>query len=383
MKKVLYFLLPSFFLCLLVLLGYWAGAYNSARKFDQTVRWVEKGETLTGALSVTPLSPEQQDYRKAYDAPVDASTISWSVPNQPTPFVGTAPVPGQHHNAYLNSWQMRNQEELIIPKPTGIYRIFLTGGSTAFGSGAPSQDKTIGNLLASLLNKDLSPQSQIHYEVFTFANPAWSSSHERIAIENYLSELEPDLVISLSGNNDVFWGNAGRNILWFSTLSDEYFQSLINTAYVSSGRKSLAELPHTHPHSEPIPPKTVAQRLEKNIRLGAESLQLIHRNWIFFLQPTLSATQKKLTSREKAFLNSSKDYYAECYALISKNLSQVNLSNFRFVDLSTLFDQEQHSDKDIFLDQFHFGDRGNLLIANAIYKTISNLGENERVLNQK
>lgn len=369
MKKLIYILLPSLVLCALVALGYWAGLYTVAGRFDKVIRWVEQGETLAGVLAVTPLKDEQRNhYARAYtSSALDIGSISWSVPNQPTPFVGTAPSPGQHQNAHINSWQMRNSEELQMPKPAGVYRIFLTGGSTAYGSGAPSQEQTIGSLLNDLLNKNLSKPG-LRYEVFTFANPAWASTQERIAIENYLSELQPDLVISLSGNNDVFWGDAGRNVLWFSAFSDDYFKTLANTGLKTAGRKELQDLPQARPLPQPVPAQTVAYRLEKNVRLGAHALQDV--NWVFFLQPTLSVTKKSLSSREKDFLSNSKEYYLQCYQAISERLSTIRLKNFEFVDISGVFDRYQSED-DVFLDQFHFGDKGNAVIAQAILASLA------------
>ncbi|WP_306553364.1 SGNH/GDSL hydrolase family protein [Acidovorax sp.] len=369
MKKLIYILLPSLVLCALVALGYWAGLYTVAGRFDKVIRWVEQGETLAGVLAVTPLKDEQRNhYARAYtSSALDIGSISWSVPNQPTPFVGTAPSPGQHQNAHINSWQMRNSEELQMPKPEGVYRIFLTGGSTAYGSGAPSQEQTIGSLLNDLLNKNLSKPG-LRYEVFTFANPAWASTQERIAIENYLSELQPDLVISLSGNNDVFWADAGRNVLWFSAFSDDYFKTLANTGLKTAGRKELQDLPQARPLPQPVPAQTVAYRLEKNVRLGANALQDV--NWVFFLQPTLSVTKKSLSSREKDFLSNSKEYYLQCYQAISERLSTIRLKNFEFVDISGVFDRYQSED-DMFLDQFHFGDKGNAIIAQAILASLA------------
>lgn len=369
MKKFIYILLPSLVLCALVALGYWAGLYTVAGRFDKVIRWVEQGETLAGVLAVTPLKDEQRNhYARAYtSSALDIGSISWSVPNQPTPFVGTAPSPGQHQNAHINSWQMRNSEELQMPKPEGVYRIFLTGGSTAYGSGAPSQEQTIGSLLNDLLNKNLSKLG-LRYEVFTFANPAWASTQERIAIENYLSELQPDLVISLSGNNDVFWADAGRNVLWFSAFSDDYFKTLANTGLKTAGRKELQDLPQARPLPQPVPAQTVAYRLEKNVRLGAHALQGV--DWVFFLQPTLSVTKKSLSSREKDFLSNSKEYYLQCYQAISERLSTIRLKNFEFVDISGVFDRYQSED-DVFLDQFHFGDKGNAVIAQAIIDSLA------------
>jgi len=104
-----------------------------------------------------------------------------------------------------------------MPKPPTTYGIFFTGGSVAYGSGAPSQDKTIGQYLENLLNLEITPVSHLRYEVFTLASPAWTSTHERIVIENRLSELDPDMVISFSGSNDVHCAGAGRDVFWFRT----------------------------------------------------------------------------------------------------------------------------------------------------------------------
>lgn len=372
MKKFLYLLLPSLALCMLVGLGYGVGVYTVAGRFEKTIHWVEQGETLAGVLAITPLNDEQRNgIKNAYSNPdIDARNISWSVPNQPTPFVGTAPAPGQHHNAQINSWQMRNSEEVQMPKPAGVYRIFLTGGSTAFGSGAPSQDKTIGSLLNGLLADRLAQKAGRRYEVFTFANPSWASTQERIAIENYLSELQPDLVVSLSGNNDVFWGDAGRNVLWFAAGADEYFQTLVNTGLRTAGRKELPALPQARPASQPVAAHLVSYRLQKNVRLGAHALRQVNADWIFFLQPTLSVTRKALSTREKAFIPASQSYFVQCYELMSSGLAGLRQDNFRFVDLSKAFDGYQATDE-VFLDQFHFGDKGNAVIANAMFSAIA------------
>jgi lysophospholipase L1-like esterase len=372
MKKLLYVLVPSLVLCMLVGLGYGVGVYAVAGRFEKTIHWVEQGETLAGVLAITPLNEEQRNgIKNAYSNPhIDARNISWSVPNQPTPFVGTAPAPGQHHNAQINSWQMRSSEEVQVPKPAGVYRIFLTGGSTAFGSGAPSQDKTIGSLLDGLLGDRLSQKTGQRFEVFTFANPSWASTQERIAIENYLSELQPDLIVSLSGNNDVFWGDAGRNVLWFAAGADEYFQTLANTGLKTAGRKELSPLPQARPALQPVAAELVSYRLEKNARLAAQALQHVNAEWIFFLQPTLSVTHKALSSREKAFVPASKNYFVQCYQLMSARLAALRQENFKFVDLSKTFDDHKATDE-IFLDQFHFGDKGNAVIAEAMFSEIA------------
>jgi len=376
MKKIFYLAIPTLILCALVFLGYRMGQYTAAQQFKAIVQGVQQGETLAGALAASDLNAAQRnDYASVYQqTQVNAHTISWSVPNQPTPFVGSAAVPGQHHNAHINAWQMRNSADVRMPKPRGVFRIFLTGGSTAYGSGAPTQEQTIGSLLQAQLNARLAQKNNVEYEVFSFANPAWASTQERIAIENYLSELQPDMVISLSGNNDVFWGDAGRNVLWFFSFSDEYFKRLANAGLMAAGQQALPELPTTMASTERIAPEIVAYRLEKNVRLGALALQSAGVPWLFFLQPTLSVTKKALTTRENDFLTHAKDYYQQCYLAMTGKLSVLEQKNFHFVDISGIFDG-YGSEEEMFLDQFHFGDKGNAVIADAMFSALHSMLE--------
>ena len=155
------------------------------------------------------------------------------------------------------------------------------------------QQQTISEYLSELLNSRLSPDTNLYYEVLTFATPAWASTNERIAIENRISELEPDLVISISGNNDIHWGWRGRNILWFRTYSDELFFSLINKAYEIAGYPELPDVTQIEP--SPVSPALVADRLIKNVILGSYALDLKNIPYFYFLQPTVAMTNKELT----------------------------------------------------------------------------------------
>ena len=179
-------------------------------------------------------SEEWPDLAQAYHEPEAVlETIegfTWAVPNVPTPFVGSGPRPGTSGNSTINLRQFRSNRELPTRKEAGVARIFITGGSVAFGSGAPSQDRTIGEYLERELNRGL---NEPRFRVYTLANPAWASTHERILIENRLSEWQPDLVISLSGLNDVHWGQMGRDVMWFRTYHEHLFWSLNDSRFVS------------------------------------------------------------------------------------------------------------------------------------------------------
>jgi hypothetical protein len=324
-----------------------------------------RGETLGGVLKALLKYEEKENFAKTYydgtKLMKEMDNFSWAVPNVPTPFVGTGPRPGKNNNAYINSMQFRAEKELEIPKPPNIFRIFITGGSTAFGSGAPSQDKTIAGYLSEMLNRQLA--SSLKYEVFTAANPAWASTHERIIIENRLSELEPDIILSFSGNNEVHWGLLGRDVLWFRTYADEFFWNLINTAYKTAWHPPMPEVVTVS--TDPVPPHLVAARLTKNVRVSSYVLSLKGIRYLFFLQPTLSVTKKILTERERSFLHE-KDYFVKCYDEIDSRLKSLKMDNFYFINLSSVFDNVS-GNEDIFIDSYHFGDKGNELVARNIF----------------
>ena len=367
-KKLLLALAPTLVMLLLFGLGFLACYLVIGKVFDNEIQGEAKAYTLGRLLKDSPekrsaLASTYYDPGKALQM---LSDISWAVPNIPTPFVGTAPTPGQHGNAHINSMQFRAGKELEMPKPANTYRIFITGGSTAYGSGAPSDDQTIAGYLEAILAVQLTPSTKLKYEIFTMANPAWASTQERIVIENLLSELEPDMVISFSGVNDVHWGVRGRNVLWFRSYSDDFYWSLIKRVFKLTRQPPMPE--NTRIEANPIAPGLVAERLLKNVRISLFALSDNKTDYVYVLQPALAVTKKKLTSREKSSLKI-EDYFRTCYGLFAKDLKNLHGDNYQFVDLSGMFDGFDEQDE-IFMDSYHFGDKGNEKIAENIFLQI-------------
>jgi hypothetical protein len=357
------------------LIGFAAGRFHFARAFRHEVLDMAETETLGTMLT----EGQKADYALAYKEPAavarQMNDITYAVPNVLTPFVGTGPKPGRNGNAVVNAMQFRATTELSQPKPLDIYRIFLTGGSTAFGSGAPSQETTPGARLEMLLNEKRHLPEGKRCEVFVLANPAWASTHERIVIENRLSELEPDMVISLSGTNDAHWAAAGRNVFWFRTYSDQHCWNLLNLARRAGGLDAMPEVETVENPAE-ISPESVAARLAKNVQLSATALRLKGARYVFALQPMIALTTKVLSTREeqiRAVLQPpGVDHFLRCYAAMKRSLSNEAGPDFSFLDLSDVFAGLTPSDE-IFLDSYHFGDRGNAILANAIAQGIGPL----------
>jgi hypothetical protein len=368
-KKIFFLsIIPTLLVSLFLALGFIAGRYSITKNFDHQIDEWSRPYTLGNLLTDEQKKSLASVYYNEQEALKGMDSFSWAVPNIPTPFVGNAPMPGQHGNAHINANQFRSTKKISQPKPLETFRIFLTGGSTAYGSGAPSDETTIAGYLEKMLAEKSTPITKKKYEVFTMANPSWATTHERIVIENKLSEMEPDLIISLSGNNDVHWGLLGRNTLWFRSLADDYFLNLIKEVYAHSGQPDIPEV--TRVKNKRIPPRLVSQRLLKNVRLITIALAQENVDYVFMLQPNLQVTEKQRTKREEEATHPhSQEYFRECYALIDKGLKGLDFDNYAFFNLSSIFD-DFGNQVDVFTDMYHFGDRGNEIIAKSIYSNI-------------
>jgi hypothetical protein len=298
-----------------------------------------------------------------YSSP-DLERVTWVERDIPTPFVGFAPAPGPLVSGFINSMQFRYAREIEVPKPKNVCRVFFTGGSTAFGAGASSNETTIAGYLEAYLNEALRLRG-VRCEVITAAAGAWSSTHERIWIENRLVDLEPDIVISFSGHNDAFWSVLGRNLLCFRAFQDDYFLVLLN-AVLAANRAE--EFPNQDPGAGvPVNPTQAAERLARNVACGHYVLATVGADFVFALQPLLELSQKIRTPREEriakavgfhAWFIQMQDYYQE----FRRSLRALEKPGFSFVDATTSFDACD-GNVDIFIDTAHFGDRGNDLVA--------------------
>jgi lysophospholipase L1-like esterase len=324
-------------------------------------RW-RRNATLEGAIALSA-GPSGNlsalnDIARCYYSPPDFASVTWVGRNMPAPFVGSAPVPGPIAGGAINAMQFRYGGEIGVPKERGVFRIFLVGGSTAFGSGASSNATTPGGYLEHHLNDALAGAGRC--EVITAANCAWSSTHERIVVENRLVDLEPDLVVALSGHNDAFWASRGRNVLWTRVFQDDYFFALVNAALVANGEDPF---PTGDPGAtERVSEADAAARLARNVTLAHHVLASVGADYLFALQPVLKLSRKGLTSREAgiAAQEGAHHWYAGMpayYEEFRRALSALEGPGLYVADATAIFD-EVGDEVDLLVDSCHFGDRG-------------------------
>lgn len=313
-----------------------------------------------------------QALARMYDVPVEdrdelahrLSHVAWIPPYRPAPFVGHMARPFFGDDLHINILGFRDERQSYVSKPDRTVRIFMTGGSTAWGSGASSQRKTISYVLERILNEGVSRITGYQYQVVNTAFPGWSTTQEKLLIQQRLVDLHPDVVLMFSGNNDVHWARDGRDIRWFYGPMDQNFMMLVNELYKSSGHSEWTfALPAS---SHPVACSDLALITARNVEDAAIAADRVKAHLIFALQPNVVSTGKRLSKREQQLPEvQNKPAWNSCYQAMRDGLGRISARNYRLLDLSRSF-SEIDDDTEVFVDSYHFADLGNSVIAQAL-----------------
>jgi lysophospholipase L1-like esterase len=360
---------------LAIALGFFGGMKAVTYRFQRMIAEERRTETLLGGLKHVRMPAEDlpgilsiYGLKPGQEARLDA--IAWVPPGMPAPFVGAIARPGRFANAEINPYGFRDRRNSYLPKPSGVFRVFVTGGSTAFGSGAESDDATIAGQLEALLNRDQAPSTGRRYEVVTAAIPAWSTTHERILIENRIVELGPDRIVMFSGFNDVLWGEYLSDTHWFFTFYDQHYVSLLNQVQQRVGLPPLGPvriLEASRPDCA-----TIARRAARNVVYAAFAAAQVNAELVFALQPNVFSTGKTLTQRERRVRDRQPEWPARfnaCYAELRRALGAIAMPGHRFLDLSALF-ADLPAERELFIDTSHFAGAGNAIVARELAKAL-------------
>jgi hypothetical protein len=265
---------------------------------------------------------------------------------------------------HINMLGFRDWRETYVTKPEKTVRVFITGGSVAWGTGASSQQQTISYILERLLNERMSGATGFRYEVINAAAIGWSSTQEKLLIQHRLVDMHPDVVIMLSGNNDVHWALAGADLRWFYGYADLNYLALINEAYNSDGHPERTVAAPAS--SRPLNCSAVSRITKDNAEDATAALQRVGATLVFALQPNIVSTPKQLTERERKLLAMrEKPHWDACYQAMRDGLGRISAHNYRFLDLSRAFGEFDES-TEMFIDSYHFADQGNHLVARGL-----------------
>ena len=246
-------------------------------------------------------------------------------------FLKQITVSDKQSNHFINSDGFRGPE-ISEDKPSNTFRVFVVGGSTAYGAGVND-----ANTIPSLLQKKLDEKNYTQtIEVINAGSNSFRSVEEIKMIKEKLLNFAPDLIIAYDGYNDIksYYGE---------NTDPEHSQFSVK-------------------ESSPINWKTNWIELCK--------LSEAHNfKMIVTLQPLLGTGNKLLTDNEFAMMKSySSTILAEGYVNFADQLDEINQNCTAAYDLRYVYDTYLGS---IYSDYAHVGNSGNEIVAKIFYEIIN------------
>lgn len=331
----------------------------------------------------------------------------------------------------INAQGFRRQGNVSLEKPPNTIRIFLTGGSVAYGWSTQwpevetrfdrlYNDQTISYYLEQRLNQAFPSR---HWEVINAAVVGYQLNLELAQTESRLLRYRPDCIVYLDGHNDLLsllrqtspnydpyastptasefelLANPGsfRSLLFFATVwmreNSALFRKMVE-------RQTEGEQERVPPPAEPGAPQIVDKIRPFDLnpaereRFATARSQLvfyprlarqIHRvldvdgvKAIFLLQPELFLTHKPPAQAERRLLDyqrhgSSLLLYAfqELYPEIGARMAEAaQQDGFVFENLVPVFDRTAAQ---TFTDDCHLTPEGNQVIAGRVLQLVGRL----------
>jgi len=241
---------------------------------------------------------------------------------------GTEIIPNQSSESInINSHGFRGSE-ITTERPTDVFRIFMLGGSTMFGTGATSDRTTIPGYIQSLFDDTMNNNS---IQVINAGIQDANTKTESRMIEEKIITFQPNLIIMYDGWNDL--------------------RENFNPDITISNWRSVCDI-----------------GIKQNFDV------------VIILQPIAGFGNKILTEQEEHHANTGTDYNnnlllnnLSLYDEIAGKLTTLNSCTLT-TDMRGVFDDYIEP---IYWDQGHVSDKGNLIIAKLIFKKILTLIEED------
>jgi len=316
--------------------------------------------------------------------------IRYNFKSSPHPFCGWRGVPNQNLDTLqINRYGLRSSDFEFSSNKKDI--CVLLGGSVAWGYGATNNDFTPSYLIQKYLK-----QNGLDFQMVCLAQNSHNSFDELKSFISTVDELNPKLVITLSGVNDI-WQIAKRNYNKTQLLHNfliDFFNWGQSMGIIFTYKDKLTtflklivrffkqkSISYEHSfyqfgHQSNLPIKLFSHKLDTmNAYCRLKKIKLVH-----ILQPHLFFKKNK-SKTEKEYL----DYWVENktdniinYDIFIKYLtmlrdlffyvsSEKSYSEIIYINALDFFDNYTSS---IFFDVAHMSDYGNDILAKRVSKII-------------
>ncbi len=301
--------------------------FNTNEKYSFKIKLVTIDDVENVVFGLTPF-----EFQVSTDD-VNLQKNNSFVPNQE---VVTQPINflefAANQDAHLNNFGFRGPD-IDITKPNNMERIFLVGGSTVYGAGESINETTIPGFLQKIIDEE---SINYKFEIINAGIQGANSNQESKLIEQQIIDLKPDFLIMFDGWSDLLHGHDS---------------------------------------------KTIFKNWNNVCQLGIEN----DFDVIIILQPIAGFGDKILTQKEYYQSHAAKDESGQ--QLITKvseydgytaELSNIDkrcvASDFRGIFNDVV--------REVYWDEGHLNDYGNLLIANEVHKLyfldyIADISKNE------
>lgn len=266
----------------------------------------------------------------------------------PDPYTTYAPLPGKIAGlVFHNKQQFRYPVDLEKKKVNEI-RVFIAGGSVAWGSSASDVEFTIAGFMEKELRKK---HPELDIKVITAAAGGWTSTQERIWIFNRITEYEPDLIITYSGYNDVETYLHKDDLFDKYAVEGWYFREAIRGYDYYNRGEAISMLGYKDTGSR-FKTSDFPRKSLKNNKIVNSYLKSIFVPYVYVLQPIL------MQVNQPAY---------DLYKRLGYDMAiQAEREGYQFIDHSALLVTRP----EFFLDSVHPGDRGYQIIANDLLARI-------------
>jgi lysophospholipase L1-like esterase len=273
-------------------------------------------------------------------------------------------VPNQYKfTMSINSDGFRGNE---IDVNTDTYRIFFTGGSTAFGFGSTSDKTTISGFLQEYFDNEF---GYLNVEIINAGINGADSYREILLIKEKLIEYDPDLIISYTGVNDS--GGYAREII-FDETKDDSTQNFFKFASYPWYRTPfvinniLSENLINEKKILELSPEDIQKNSESFKKNWTQSCEFLEDNQIIsvlMLQPSL-ITKTMVSDFEKS-IEPNVNYRKQQLEKFSNELELLNEHCNHTLDLRYIINNTSET---TYYDNIHMNDLGNQIVAKIIYE---------------